>query len=250
MIYFFQKCFWDDGSKVVGASMVGYVLLGLISVFVLGGWVNNGAAQYHGFYAEWCISCSGMFLMLVSGIEFGVTLVVMVGREGTVLKSLPEMLPQCGVFFLIILLNFFALGNPGRFRQLNRDLMRVKDNEPMVEEVMSFEICAVIRGRDRDGFNFDYYLDFAGKHVGISEEMYYSIYEDINEDGRQTYDKKAPVGKYRISYLPNSMIVLRVERVEEFSSQGAGGFWEQITNTRKNNVQITINASLGSAVFE
>lgn len=227
MIYFFQKCFWDDSSKVVAASMVGYVLLGLISVFVLGGWVNNGAARYHEFYAEWCISCAGMFLILVSGIEFGVTLVVMVGREGTVSKSLLEMLPQCGVFFLIILLNFFALGNPGRFRQLNRDLMMVKNHEPMVEEVMTFEVCAVIRGRDRDGFNFDYYLDFAGKHAGISEEMYYSIYEDINEDGRQTYDKKAPVGKYRISYLPNSMLVLGVERVEEFSSQGSGGFWER-----------------------
>ena len=52
--------------------------------------------------------------------------------------------------------------------------------------------------------------------------MYYSIYEDINEDGRQTYDKKAPVGKYRISYLPNSMLVLGVERVEEFSGPCIG----------------------------
>ena len=59
--------------------------------------------------------------------------------------------------------------------------------------------------------------------------MYYSIYEDINEEGRQTYDKKAPVGKYRISYLPNSMLVLGVERVEEFSGQGVRCFVGNLT---------------------
>lgn len=220
MIYFFQKHFGDENVKTIRASIIWYGLIGLVVMFVMKTCVNNTEAVYDEFYRSWEVACTGMLLMLVGVIEFGVMLVIIIGKEEKVARSLPRMLPQCGVLAFIVLVNIFALGNPGRYRELNRDLMRVQENDPVVEDVTTFYIYGVLRdtGRRGRGPKCDYYLKFGEKRAGISEKMYDSIYKDINREftgSMYKYHKQAPEGEYRITYLPNCMIILEVIDMEE-----------------------------------
>lgn len=224
MIYLLQKHFAMEKNAnaiTIRAGMLVYALFGFIVLLVMKACTGYHMPCYDKFYQSWAVACTGMILILVSVIECGVMLVVIIGKMGNVERSLPQMIPQCSIMLLVILVNIFALKNPDRFRQLNRDLIRVQENNPEVEEVPTLYIWGVVRWGERrerkDGrrrTRLDFFLEFEGKTAEISEEMYESVYAMIpgrDPGGIRTYYRKTVEGRYRIRYLPNSMIILDVE---------------------------------------
>lgn len=221
MICFFQKRFGDDLIKVVRVSLYWYILLGVIVMFIVRIIYGDGRPEYGEFFQSWRVACAGMILMIIAILEFGLTLVFIIGREKTVLNSIPLMLPQCVMLLGVILINVFALGNPSRFRQLSVDMTRVRQNDPVEEEIARFSVVSVIhsdgfivRGRGRTETKYDYYLEFGEKRAKLSKRMYLSLYEMIGGKGDVGYRRSSPPGTYLIRYLPNSMIVLDVSEVE------------------------------------
>lgn len=221
MIYLLQKHFAMDkhaNAITIRAALLVYILLGLIVLFLIKSCTGYHMPCYDEFYQSWAVACTGMILILVSVIECGVMLVVIIGKMGNVERSLPQMIPQCSIMLLVILVNIFALKNPDRFRQLNRDLIRVQENNPEVEEVPTLYIWGVIRwgesGERRNSPKLDFFLEFEGKSTEISKEMYESVYDMIpgsDPGGMRSYYRQTLEGQYRIRYLPNSMIILDVE---------------------------------------
>lgn len=215
MIYFFQRSFGDNPKKVLRASIYWYFLLWIIVKVVVAIIYDDPRPEYGEFFRTWTTVCCGMVIMLIAILEFGLTLVIVIGSEKTILNSIPSMLPQCLMLLCVVLINVLIFGNPSQFRHLRMDMTRVRQNEPMEEEVTQFCVVRMIHSRSRHKTTYDYYLEFGDKRAELTEKKYTVIYEMIGGIDDPGYRNLSPPGPYRVQYLPNSMVVLEVSKVED-----------------------------------